>query len=101
MQVLQSARLRSVRAVKDDEIAHDIISMSSETPPLPNVPSPTQSAQNLIDDLLGPVSDTASTSTDDGRNLADALLNGLDIEEVKFAAFTFVFYFVVKYVFVN
>ncbi|EYC05218.1 hypothetical protein Y032_0083g1653 [Ancylostoma ceylanicum] len=79
MQVLQAARLRSVRAVKDDEIAHDIISMSSETPPIPNVPSPTQSAQNLIDDLLGPVSDTASTSTDDGQHL-DTLLNGLDIE---------------------
>ncbi|ETN70997.1 TBC domain protein [Necator americanus] len=80
MQVLQAARLRSVRAVKEDEIAHDIISMSSETPPLPIVPSPTESAQNLIDDLLGPVSDGASTSTDDGRLRVDSLLNELDID---------------------
>ncbi|VDM71372.1 unnamed protein product [Strongylus vulgaris] len=81
MQVLQAARLRSVRAVNSDDIAHDIISMSSE-PSLPPVPSPTESAQNLIEDLLGPISDSASASTDDDGVRLDSLLNGLDIDGV-------------------
>ncbi|VDP02100.1 unnamed protein product, partial [Heligmosomoides polygyrus] len=61
MQVLQAARLRSVRQSKDDDVVHGIISMSSETPPLTNAASTSNSAQNLIEELLGPVDGNART----------------------------------------
>ncbi|KAK6017740.1 PH domain protein [Ostertagia ostertagi] len=82
MQVLQAARLRSVRGLKEDGVVHGIISMSSETPPLTSAPSTSQSAQNLIEELLGPVGDdSSSTLSGDERARGDSELNGVDIKK--------------------
>uniref|UniRef100_A0A0K0D383 PH domain-containing protein n=1 Tax=Angiostrongylus cantonensis TaxID=6313 RepID=A0A0K0D383_ANGCA len=79
MQVLQSARLNSAQGFsQDNDVAHDIISMSSETPPLTNVPSPSHSAQNLIEDLLGPTSETTSTATNEGHGQGDSGVSCID-----------------------
>ncbi|KAK6023763.1 hypothetical protein OSTOST_10440 [Ostertagia ostertagi] len=84
MQVLQAARLRSVRGLKEDGVVHGIISMSSETPPLTSAPSTSHSAQNLIEELLGPVGDdSSSTLSGDERARGDSELNGVDIKKVQ------------------
>ncbi|PIO64640.1 hypothetical protein TELCIR_13723 [Teladorsagia circumcincta] len=58
--------------------------MSSETPPLTSAPSTSQSAQNLIEELLGPVGDdNSSTMSGDERARGDSELNGVDIKKVQ------------------
>uniref|UniRef100_A0A7I4Y610 PH domain-containing protein n=1 Tax=Haemonchus contortus TaxID=6289 RepID=A0A7I4Y610_HAECO len=84
MQTLQAARLRSVKTLKEDDLVHGIISMSSETPPITSAPSTSQSAQNLIEELLGPVgNDSSSTLTGDEEDSGDNKFDGVDIEEVR------------------
>ncbi|XGW10180.1 hypothetical protein V3C99_012010 [Haemonchus contortus] len=84
MQTLQAARLRSVKTMKEDDLVHGIISMSSETPPIASAPSPSQSAQNLIEELLGPVgNDSSSTLTGDEEDSGDNKFDRVDIEEVR------------------
>ncbi|KAK6038834.1 PH domain protein [Cooperia oncophora] len=84
MQVLQAARLRSVRGLKEDGVVHGIISMSSETPPLTSAPSTSESAQNLIEELLGPVSDdNSSTMSAEERARGDSQLNGVETKKAK------------------
>lgn len=57
--------------------------MSSETPPLTNAASTSNSAQNLIEELLGPVSDDGSSnSSGSDRPRGDSDPGGIDIEKV-------------------
>ncbi|WKX96076.1 hypothetical protein Q1695_012496 [Nippostrongylus brasiliensis] len=77
MQVLQAARLRCIREAKNDDAVHGIISMSSETPPITSTPSTSHSAQNLIEELLGPVGDEEASTCSEGRARAYSDITGL------------------------
>lgn len=77
MRVLQLARLNSAKFLENDNVVHDIISMSSETP-MTNAPSCSRSTQNLIEELLGPVSDTTSNSADESHAQENSGVNGPD-----------------------
>ncbi|VDL83405.1 unnamed protein product [Nippostrongylus brasiliensis] len=86
MQVLQAARLRCIREAKNDDAVHGIISMSSETPPITSTPSTSHSAQNLIEELLGPVGDEEASTCSEGRARAYSDITGLGKPDVESAS---------------
>uniref|UniRef100_A0A1I7XTQ8 PH domain-containing protein n=1 Tax=Heterorhabditis bacteriophora TaxID=37862 RepID=A0A1I7XTQ8_HETBA len=73
MQALQETRKRSRQYVHQDERDKDIISLSSETPPLllhgvEHVMSTSSSAQNLLEQLLGPVDESLEIKKDETKS---------------------------------